>query len=213
MKSGENNLETRTIFDWIKPKSSVLDLGCGEGELLHRLAEEKQCRVQGIEIDDRAIHACFARGMSVLQGDIDSGLVDYGDNSFDYVVLNQSFQQVKKPDEVLKEALRVGKEVIVSFPNFAFLPARSQIFFRGRTPVTPSLPYEWHDTPNLHFLSIRDFQDYCRSRHIRIVQTAYTGNKKRVRFLPNLMAATGIFRIANNGKGEYHGNRPEIHNN
>jgi methionine biosynthesis protein MetW len=201
MTSNGINLETRIIMSWIKPGTSVLDLGCGEGDLLHRLARENKCRVQGIEIDDKAIHRCVAKGLSVLQGDIDSGLADYGDKSFDYVVLNQSFQQVKKPDTVLQEALRIGREVIVSFPNFAYFPARLQIFFRGRTPITPSLPYEWHDTPNLHFLSIQDFVEYCRSRYIKIVKTAFKGRTRQVRLFPNLLASTGVFRLSkDNGR-------------
>ena len=151
-------LDNLVVFDFIKPGSSVLDLGCGDGELLAALMNEKKCRVQGIEIDEQAVYRCVAKGVSVLHGDIDTDLPDYGDRSFDYVVLNQSFQQVKRPDSVLREALRVGREVIVSFPNFVHYSARIQLFFRGRTPVTPSLPYEWHDTPNLHFLSIPRFR-------------------------------------------------------
>jgi methionine biosynthesis protein MetW len=193
-------LDNLVVFDFIKPGSSVLDLGCGDGELLAALAKEKRCKVQGIEIDEQAIYKCVAKGISVLHGDIDTDLLDYGDRSFDYVVLNQSFQQVKKPDGVLRESLRVGKEVVVSFPNFVHYSARVQLFFRGRTPVTPSLPYEWHDTPNLHFLSIRDFEAYCRQRHVKVKATAFVGKTRRVRFLPNLFALVGIF-VLSNGEG------------
>ena len=157
MLSKEIPLEYRTIVEWIGDGSSVLDLGCGDGELLSLLIRTKHVRAQGIEIDEQAIYQCVAKGVSVFHEDIDKGLPEYGDNSFDYVILNQSFQQVKKPDVVLKEALRVGREAIVGFPNFVHYSARLQIFFRGRTPVTPSLPYKWHDTPNFHFLSISDF--------------------------------------------------------
>jgi methionine biosynthesis protein MetW len=190
-------LDHRVVFDFIKPGSSVLDLGCGDGELLAALMKEKKCRVQGIEIDEQAIYKCVARGVSVLHGDIDADLPDYADRSFDYVVLNQSFQQVKHPDSVLRESLRVGGEVIVSFPNFVHYSARLQLFFRGRTPVTASLPYEWHDTPNLHFLSIRDFAAYCRQRHIKVKATAFVGKTRRVRILPNLFALVGIFVLSN----------------
>ncbi|MFH1032554.1 MAG: methionine biosynthesis protein MetW [Chloroflexota bacterium] len=188
------------ILDFIKPGSSVLDLGCGDGELLSILAREKKASVRGIEIDEQAIYKCVSRGLSVLHGDIDSDLPDYGDKSFDYVMLNQSFQQVKKPDAVLKEALRVGKQVIVGFPNFAHFSARTQIFFRGKTPITPSLPYEWHDTPNLHFLSIADFIEYCRKRHIKIKRAAFVGANKRVKLFPNIFALVGIFLLSN-GEG------------
>ncbi len=199
MKS-DLRLEDTLIFDLVKPGSSVLDLGCGDGALLASLMTDKKCRVQGIEIDERAVYKCVAKGVNVLHGDIDSDLPDYADKSFDYVVLNQSFQQVKKPDAVLRESLRVGKEVIVSFPNFVHYSARIQLFFRGRTPVTASLPYEWHDTPNLHFLSIEDFYAYCRKRHIKVKSTAFVGKTRRVRILPNLFALVGIFLLSN-GEG------------
>jgi len=140
------------IVDWIKNDSSVLDLGCHDGELLSLIVKEKNTRAHGIEIDEHAIYKCVELGLSVSHQDIDNGLSEYGDESFDYVILNQSIQQVKKPDVVLGEALRVGKEVIIGFPNFAYFKSRFQIFFRGKTPVTPSLPYEWYETPNLHFL-------------------------------------------------------------
>jgi len=135
--------------------------------------------------------------VSVLHGDIDSGLQDFPNKSFDYVILNQSFQQLKRPDVVLKESLRVGKEVIVSFPNFAHYSARLQILFSGKTPITTSLPYEWYDTPNLHFLSISDFIDYCRRRHIAIRKTAFVAANRRVNVFPNLFALAGIFLISN----------------
>ena len=160
------------------------------------LKHQKNCNVQGIEIDEQAIYKCVASGLSVMQGDVDSGLADYRDKSFDYVILNQSFQQVKQPDSVLKESLRVGKEVIVSFPNFAYLPARWQMFFRGRTPVTPSLPYKWYNTPNLHFLSISDFTDFCREENIHIQKTAYTVNAKTIKLYSNLFAEVGIFVLS-----------------
>ena len=134
--------------------------------------------------------------MSVFQEDIDTGLADYGDNSFDYVVLNQTFQQVKKPDFVLTEALRVGKKAIVGFPNFVYFKARFQIFFRGRVPLTPSLPYEWYDTPNLHFLSVADFEEYCRKRSLKVEASVFIANNKKVRFFPNLLAETGLFLLS-----------------
>ena len=189
-------IEHQVIMDWIEQGASVLDLGCGDGELLARLIEEKQVRAQGIEISEQAIHQCVARGLSVFQEDIDSGLSDYASKSFDYVILNQTFQQVKKPDFVLKEALRVGKKTIVGFPNFLYVSARFQMFFGGKVPVTPSLPYEWYDTPNLHFLSIADFVKYCRKRDIQIESSAFIGKNKRRRLFPNVFAETGLFLLS-----------------
>ncbi len=197
MKSNAVKLQDEIIVGLIEPGSSVLDLGCGDGELLSRLAREKKAKVQGIEIDEQAIYRCVAKGLSVLHGDIDSGLPEYGDKSFDYVILNQSFQQVKKPETVLKEALRVGKEVIVSFPNFAHYSARFQIFFKGKTPITPSLPYEWFDTPNVHFLSISDFIEFCRKRGIGIKKVIFVGKNRRVQTFPDLFALIGIFLLSN----------------
>ncbi len=195
------SLDHKAILEWIHQGSSVLDLGCGDGELLDLLVKEKHVKAQGIEIDEQAIYQCVAKGLSVFHEDIDHGLSDYADQSFDYVILNQSFQQVKSADLVLKEALRVGRNVIVGFPNFAHYQARLQIFFRGKTPVTPSLPYEWHDTPNLHFLSISDFSEYCRQRNIKLEKAVFFGRRRRIKIFPNLFALTGIFLISN---GETH---------
>ncbi len=189
-------LEYRAILGWIRQGSSVLDLGCGDGTLLSLLVREKHVKAQGIEIDEQAIYQCVAKGLSVFHEDIDGGLSDYADHSFDYVVLNQSFQQVKKPDIVLQEALRVGRRVIVGFPNFTHYLARLQIFFKGITPVTPSLPYEWHDTPNLHFLSISDFIAYCHERKIKIEKASFFGRNRKVKIFPNLFALTGIFLVS-----------------
>jgi len=190
------DLEYSVILDMIRRDSSVLDLGCYEGELLSILIRERNVRAHGIEIDEKAIYRCVARGVSVSHQDIDNGLSEYADNSFDYVILNQSLQQVKKPDIVLKEALRVGKEVIIGFPNFAHYETRLQIFFKGKTPVTTSLPYEWYDTPNLHFLSISDFIGYCRKRDFKIKRAAFLGGNRIIRMFPNLFAQTGIFLIS-----------------
>jgi methionine biosynthesis protein MetW len=197
MKSNVLPLEYRAICEWVRQGSSVLDLGCGDGELLSLLVSEKRVRAQGIEIDEHAIYQCVARGLSVFHEDIDNGLSGYGDKTFDYVILNQSLQQVKKPDVVVKEALRVGREVIIGFPNFAHYRARFQLSLKGKVPITPSLPYEWHDTPNLHFLSILDFIGYCHQRNIRIVKSFFVGQNKRVKVLPNLFALVGIFLISN----------------
>jgi methionine biosynthesis protein MetW len=190
-------LENKAIVEWIQQGSSVLDLGCGDGELLALLVREKKVRAQGIEIDEQAIYQCVAKGLSVFHEDIDNGLSGYADKTFDYVILNQSLQQVKKPDVVVKEALRVGREVIIGFPNFAHYSSRMQLSLKGKVPITPSLPYEWHDTPNLHFLSISDFIGYCHQRNIKIKKSFFIGRNRRIKMLPNLFALTGIFVISN----------------
>ncbi|MDP2831148.1 MAG: methionine biosynthesis protein MetW, partial [Candidatus Omnitrophota bacterium] len=168
-------LDHRVISDLIESKSTVLDLGCGSGDLLHLLIKEKNIRGQGIEIDEQAIYKCVAKGLNVFHGDIDSGLAEFSDKSFDYVVLNQSMQQILHVDKVLTDALRVGKKVIVGFPNFAHYKSRLQMFFQGKAPVTEALPYQWYETPNLHFLSILDFKKYCRAKKINIQRRVCIG--------------------------------------
>ena len=192
--------EHRIILEWIKQESTVLDLGCGDGELLIKLVNEKRVRAQGIELSEDAIYRCVAAGLSVFHQDIDTGLSEYADDSFDYVILNQTLQQVKKPAFALKEALRVGKRVIVGFPNFVQAAARFQIFFKGRVPVTKALPYEWYDTPNLHFLGIADFQSYCKERNIRIEDSTFVRKNQSVRVFPNLFAEVGLFLLSNDNR-------------
>jgi methionine biosynthesis protein MetW len=187
--------EHKIIIGWIAKEASVLDLGCGDGELLSRLISEKQVHAQGVELDETSIHRCVAQGLSVFQQDIDTGLSEYADNSFDYVILNQTLQQVKRPDFALKEALRVGKKVIIGFPNFVQASARLQIL-RGRVPVTKALPYEWYDTPNLHFLSIADFKAYCKKRNLHIEDSAFIRKNNKIGLLPNLFAEIGLFLLS-----------------
>ena len=196
MKYDSVPLDHKIILGLVQQGASVLDLGCGSGELMYLLAKEKKARCQGIEIDDQAIYDCVARGLCVFHGDIDTGLAEYTDKSFDYVILNQSLQQVRKIEAVLKDSLRVGKKVIIGFPNFAYYKSRAQIFFQGRTPVTPSLPYEWYDTPNLHFLSMSDFISYCGRKGITIEEKYFLNDKKAIVFLPNLFAQIGLFLIS-----------------
>ncbi|HTY13350.1 MAG TPA: methionine biosynthesis protein MetW [Candidatus Omnitrophota bacterium] len=186
----------KIIFDLIEPGSRVLDLGCGDGELLSLLTKEKGILGQGIEVNERSIYKCVEKGLSVFHGDIDSGLSAYPTATFDYVILNNSLQQVKDVSFVLEEALRVGKKAVVGFPNFANFRSRLQILFKGKTPITPSLPYKWHDTPNLHFLSISDFWDYCHDKKLKVWKVFYLKDDSIIRTLPNLRADQAIFILS-----------------
>jgi methionine biosynthesis protein MetW len=188
-------IDHKIILDLIAEGSSVLDLGCGNGELLDILTREKGVTCSGIEIDDRSVYKCVEMGLSVFHGDIDSGIAEYNDKSFDYVILNQTLQQVKHLETVFNDSLRVGKKVIVGLPNFAHIDSRAQLFFGGKAPVTPSLPYQWYSTPNLHFCSISDFLRYCSDNKIVIERRVYLDGKRRVLFYPNLFAQKAIFII------------------
>ncbi len=186
-------LDHTIIAALIETNSRVLDLGCGNGDLLSLLIENKQCRGTGIEIDEKAIYQCMARGLTVSHGDINSGLSDYSDKRFDYVILNESLQQVIDPQKAILEALRVGKKVIVGIPNFCHLGARFQIFFRGQVPVTKELPYEWYNTPNLRFFSLKDFRIFCKDNAVTIKAHRALNLEGEVTFMPNLFAHIGIF--------------------
>src|SRR3989338_13491 len=195
MLSDSIRLDHKIIYGIVKPGSGVLDLGCGTGELLSLLAKEKSAKVQGIELSGEAIYKCVEKGLSVFHGDIDTGLAEYPDKSFDYVILNQSMQEVRRVDFVIDEALRVGKKVIVGFPNFAYWRARLRLFLKGKTPVTYSLPYRWYNTPNLHFLSISDFKEFCSEKGISIIEEYYLGKRSAANFLPNLFALNAVYVI------------------
>ena len=187
-------IEHKIILSWVKEGASVLDLGCGDGDLLALLIAQKQVRAQGVELSEDAIHRCVALGLSVFQQDVDTGLSEYADKSFDFVILNQTLQQVRKPDFALREALRVWKEVIVGFPNFVHISARLQIL-KGKVPVTKALPYEWYDTPNLHFLGISDFKEYCKKRKIQVEKSSVLTKKGTARLFPNLLGEIGLFLL------------------
>ncbi len=192
---GKVRRDHQVIADIITFGSRVLDLGCGNGDLLSLLIDKKGVDGQGIEVDVQAIYECVSRGLSVSHQDIDCGLSEYGSKSFDYVILNQTLQQVVKLENVLKETMRVGRKVIIGFPNFVYYQDRFQFFFKGKTPVTPALPYLWYDTPNLHFLSIADFMDYCRKQNFQIEKGVFLSGERIIKIFPNFFAQVAIFLL------------------
>jgi len=196
MKTDGIRIDHQIISQIIEPGSRVLDLGCGNGDLLFLIAKEKGAKVQGIEANDTAISECVKKGLSVYHSDLESGLTEYPDLSFDYVILNQSMQEVKRVDWLIQEALRVGRRVIVGFPNFASIQARLMLFFRGKAPITSSLPYRWYDTPNVRFLSIVDFRDFCREKDLIVQEAHYLGEKKRIKLFPNILALNAVFVLS-----------------
>lgn len=183
------------ISEWVEPGSRVLDLGCGDGELLAWLAENKSVEARGIELDARKVQRAIARGVSVYHGDIDQGLTDYPDESFDYVILSQTLQETRRPLHVLREMLRVGRRAIVAFPNYGHWSVRLSLLVRGRAPVTRCFPYQWYDSPNIHFLTIKDFQVLAREQGWRVEREIFLSGRYSGRFLANLLAEVAVFLL------------------
>ena len=187
------------ISSWIRPNSKVLDLGCGDGELLKMLALEKNIRGLGIDNDINKIKLALKKDVNVLQLDLDNGLKTFNKQSFDYVVLAQSLQVVKKPDKLIKEMLNIGKEIIVSFPNMGHWKPRIQLFFNGMMPITENLPYNWYNTPNIHLCTISDFISFCDMNNFKIAQKMITNKNQKsgliIKLLPNLFGEIATFRL------------------
>ncbi len=183
------------IAELVPARSRVLDLGCGEGELLAWLREFKDVDARGVEIEGAKVQRAIARGVSVYQGDLESGLRDYPDSSFDFVILSQTLQEMRHPLGVLQEMLRVGEHVIVSFPNFGHWTVRMAHLISGRAPKTELFPYDWYDSPNLHFLTVDDFVLLCRRQGWTIEHRICLQGDREVRVLTNLLAETAVFSI------------------
>jgi methionine biosynthesis protein MetW len=181
------------IVEQVPQGSRVLDMGCGSGSLLKMLVDRKGVRGTGIEIVEERVYDAVAKGVIVYHGDFNEGLSYYPDNSFDYVILSQTLQEARETVKTLAEALRVGRYVVASFPNFGYWRSRFQLLFNGRAPVIKSLPYQWYDTPNVHSLTIKDFRIFAREQHIRIVKEFFVGIRGRVWFWPNVRATYGVF--------------------
>ena len=185
--------DLNAIAQWVAPGARVLDLGCGEGSLLRYLWQERQAPGYGVEIDDASVLDCVTNDVNVLQVDLESGLSLFADRSFDCVVLSETLQTIHRTELLMREMLRVGREVIVSFPNFGHWGARMQVAF-GRMPVSESLPYAWYETPNVHHCTIVDFEDLCRRLNVRIRERLVLHGGRPVTFLPNLFGSLAVYR-------------------
>lgn len=188
------------INDWIRPNSRVLDLGCGQGELLQHLINHKSVQGYGLEIDPENINTCIEKGIPVLDQDLDDGINNFEDLSFDVVVMTHALQQFRRPDLLLDEMLRVGKECIITFPNFGHWRNRIHLGLKGHMPVSEFLPYNWYDTPNIHFCTFKDFEILCQEKNINIVRSAAVDSHLRdrwwIRAFPNLLSETAIFHVS-----------------
>ena len=198
MKNGNGTITQRPDFaaiaGWVTLGSSVLDLGCGDGGLLRYLRESRQVTGYGVEIDDDGVAACVTNGVNVIQTDLDRGLSDFENSSFDYVILSLTLQTIKNTERVVADMLRVGREGIVTFPNFGYWKNRLQVI-GGHMPVSDNLPYDWHNTPNRHLCTIADFERFCAGRGVKILERTVLTRGKPVRVLPNLFGSLAVYRF------------------
>lgn len=190
--------DLQLIPQWIRPKSKVLDLGCGDGELLSELQQTLACHAYGLEIDHASILACLQKNVNVIQANLDNGLDNFENNSFDMVIMTQSLQAMMYPDKLVQEMLRVGKEAIISFPNMGHWRARWHLF-TGKMPVTKALPHTWYNTPNIHLCTVSDFENLCEEMNIAIIERVAVNKLHRsnflMRILPKLFAEMVIYRF------------------
>ena len=182
------------IAQWVKPGARVLDLGCGDGVLFKYLKRERAISGYGVEIDDANVLACVKNGVNVIQRNLERGLREFDDQSFDYVILSQTLQAMRNGERILHEMLRVGREGIVTFPNFGYWRNRVHVL-RGRMPVSDSLPYQWFDTPNIHLCTLDDFEQFCSERNVRIIERKVLTGGRAVDLMPNLLGALAIYHF------------------
>ena len=195
------NFNYKIVCNLIPEKSRVLDLGCGDGKLLKILKNEKNISGLGVEINQNYVLEALQKGLSIVQGDLDMGLKEFQDNSFDFAILNQTLQSTKNPEFVIYEMLRVAKRCVVSFPNFAYWKVRFYLFFKGKMPKSKVLPYEWYNTPNVHLLTISDFFEFCLKRNIKIEKSVYLTKRKSrsgflIRNIANFFSEEVVFVIS-----------------
>jgi methionine biosynthesis protein MetW len=193
-QNGVARADYATIGGWITERARVLDLGCGDGALLAYLAAERQAAGYGIEIDDAGVLASVRNGINVIQSDLEGGLAGFDDAAFDVVVLSQTLQAMRRVEAIVAEMLRVGREAIVTFPNFGHWSHRLQIL-RGRMPVSSSLPYQWYDTPNIHLCTVADFDAFLATRGHRVLDRVVLANGRPVSFAPNFTGVLAIYRF------------------
>ena len=184
------------IGEIVEARTKVLDLGCGEGELLAWLTANKEVESRGVEISGAKVARAIARGVSVHQSDIDEGLADYPNQAFDYVILSQTLQETRHPRQVLREMVRVGRRVIVAFPNFGHWRVRLAMLFSGRAPRTKLFPYEWYDSPNIHFLTVQDFEELAAAEGLLVERRYFLAGHRKILALPNLLAETAVFLVS-----------------
>lgn len=182
------------IAAWIAQGASVLDLGCGDGSLLRYLKDTRKVRGYGVEISDANIVACIRNGVNVIQGDLESGLSGFESNAFDFVLLSQTLQATRHTEPLVQEMLRVGREGIVSFPNFGYWKNRMNVL-RGKMPVSEELPYQWYDTPNVHLCTLHDFEDFCRDLDVTVLDRRVMTGSSEMKLLPNLLGSTAVYRF------------------
>jgi len=182
------------IAEWIQPGKKVLDLGCGDGSLLRYLRESRNVFGYGVEIDDKNLLSCFYNGINVIQNDLESGLSSFESDSFDYVILSQTLQAMRHTEDIIQEMLRVGKQGIVSFPNFGYWRNRVQVAL-GQMPISKALPYHWYDTPNIHLCTLNDFEALCRRCNAHIIECRVMSNYRPVHIFPNLMGMLAFYRF------------------
>jgi methionine biosynthesis protein MetW len=182
------------IAAWIPRGASVLDLGCGDGSLLRYLKETRAVKGYGVEINDLDIVSCVVNGVNVIQNDLESGLSDFEDDSFDFVMLSQTLQATRHTEALIREMLRVGREGIVSFPNFGYWKSRLDVLL-GHMPVSRELPYQWYDTPNVHLCTLRDFEMFCERQRVAILERRVMSGEREVSLLPNLLGSTAVYRF------------------